>query len=214
MLKNVVIGLLGVILLGAVVVGVYDATRGASTVKADLAQFGWANSGPTNQGDGSGLGYGQGQGQRYGQGQGQGQGNGPGNGNGVPQDHEWISLTGPVVAADGQQLTVDAAERGQLSLRLGKPGFAATQGVIFTPGDTVTILGFDGQNGQFQAGQITNDTTGAVLHLRDPNGRPLWAGQGQGGQGQGRGNGQGGGQGQGQGRGQGNGQGQGWSQNQ
>ena len=58
--------------------------------------------------------------------------------------------------------------------------------IRIVPGDTVTVLGFD-ENGNFQAGQITNESTGEILLLRDPNGRPLWAGRGQGGgQGQGQ----------------------------
>jgi hypothetical protein len=116
-------------------------------------------------------------------------------------------VSGAVVSADEQQLIINVSEQGQLALWLGKPGFAVAQGVTFSPEDKVIVLGFDGQNGSFQAAQITNETTGAILHLRDPNGRPLWAGQGQGqGGGQGRGQGQGNGQGRGQGQGQGQGQ--------
>ncbi len=86
-----------------------------------------------------------------------------------------------MVAFDSQQtLTVDTTERGRLDLWLGRVGFAGQQGITFTAGDTVTVLGFDAPNGQFQAGEITNSTTGQTLYLRDPNGRPLWAGQGQG----------------------------------
>lgn len=80
---------------------------------------------------------------------------------------------------------------GQLTVQLGPPGFASQQGLRFNPGDAVTLIGFSGENGMFQAGQITNDTSGQMLLLRDPNGRPLWAGRGQGG---------GGGAGQGQGQ--------------
>lgn len=96
-----------------------------------------------------------------------------------------------MTAFDGQQtLTVDTAERGRLDLWLGRVGYASQQGATFNAGESVTILGFDAPNGQFQAGEITNDATGQTLYLRDPNGRPLWAGQGQG-QGGGQGNGQG-----------------------
>ena len=90
-----------------------------------------------------------------------------------------MTLTGNVIAVSSQQLEVDTAEQGELTLKLGKPGFAEAQAVVFNPGDAVTVLGFD-EGGMFQAGQITNDTTGEILMLRDPNGRPLWAGQGQG----------------------------------
>jgi hypothetical protein len=130
-------------------------------------------------------------------GQGQaGQGQGNGNGSGVPQamvDKDWITLSGTVNTLTRQGLVVDTAEMGQLTLQMGPPWFAGDQGVSFNPGDTVTIVGgFAGESNTFQAGEITNETTGQKLLLRDPNGRPLWAGRG--GQGQG-----GGGQGQGRG---------------
>jgi hypothetical protein len=102
-------------------------------------------------------------------------------------------LTGEIVSSTDQNLTVETAEMGQLVVQLGPPGFASQQDVAFTAGDLVTLIGFSGENSTFQAGQITNDTTGQMLMLRDPNGRPLWAGRGQGG-------GAGAGQGQGQGQ--------------
>lgn len=195
MIRNIVMGILGVILLGAVAVGIYDSARGASNF--NLPQ--WNSSQPQGQAGGQGQGQGQGhQGQGNGQGQGQGQGNGggqgqgQGQGQGTPIQHTWVTLKGTVVSFDGlQTLTVDTTERGQLNLGLGPSGYAGQQGVNFAAGEPVTVLGFDGQNGVFQAGEITNDATGQTLYLRDPNGRPLWAGQGQG-QGQGNGQGQGG----------------------
>ncbi len=142
--------------------------------------------GQGRQGQGQGQqGQGQGQGKgRHGQNQGQGQGNQAqgGNESGMPQamNHNWITLTGIVLSGDLQQgIIVDSQERGQLSLSMGRPGFASEQEVTFSPGDAVTIFGFEDEGNMFQVGQITNDTTGATLYLRDPNGRPLWAGQGQ-----------------------------------
>jgi hypothetical protein len=198
MIKNILLALLVVILLGAVVVGFYDSVRGASY----FSLLAWNSGQLQGQGQGGGQGNGQGNGQEQGQGGGQGQGQGGGNGQGqgqgggngqsqgTPVQHTWVTLQGTVTAFDGQQtLTVDTAERGQLNLWLGRVGYASQQGVTFNSGDAVTILGFDGTNGQFQAGEITNDATGQTLYLRDPNGRPLWAGQGQGqGRSQGSGN--------------------------
>lgn len=204
MIKKVLVVLLVVILLGAVAIGFYDSARGASNFSLPQWTSGQGQGQGSGQGNGQGRGNGQGgqgQGRGNGQGQGGGQGNGQGRGNGQGQgggqgqgqgqevQHTWITLQGTVTAFDGQQtLTVDTPERGRLDLWLGRVGYASQQGVAFTPGDSLTILGFDGTNGQFQAGEITNTTTGQTLYLRDPNGRPLWAGQGQG---QGRGNGQG-----------------------
>jgi hypothetical protein len=201
MLKKIIISTLVIILLGAVVVGAIDAYRGNSTLQLPEVS---AQANP--------LGWGQGQGQGQGMGQGRGQGRGMGQGQGMRNqsqaqmiEHEWTTLQGTVDSVDPQSMVVDTAEQGQLTLALGPVGFAEQQDVTFNPGDTVTVLGFD-EGGMFHAGEITNDTTGEILQLRDPNGRPLWAGQGQGGQmvaqapgGQGRGRGQGdGGQGQGQ----------------
>lgn len=199
MLKSILIGTIVIVLLGALAVGFYDSMRGASSFS--LPQWNSAQAqgqGGGHQGQGQGRGNGQGQGQGRGQGQGQGQGNGQGRGRGgngqgqgqgqgTPVEHTWVTLQGTVSSFDGQQtLSVETGERGQLDLWLGPTGYAAQQGVIFNPGDAVTILGFDSPNGSFQAGEITNNTSGTTLYLRDPNGRPLWAGQGNG---QGRGHG-------------------------
>ena len=138
------------------------------------------------QGHGRG---GQGQGQR---GELQGQG-GQGQQSGIPQavERDWVTLTGEVVSSTDRELAVETKEMGQLTLHLGPPDFASQQNVAFNTGDPVTMIGFSGENSTFQAGQITNETSGQTLMLRDPNGRPLWAGRGQGG---------GGGAGQGQGQ--------------
>ena len=199
MVKKIIVSALIVILLGAVGVGVYDAYSGQSTFELPQINLNQLTQGQ-GQGQGNGGG-GQGQGRRSGQG---GQGNGQGGDGGSPQamQHTWVTLTGEVVSADAQSLTIDTTEQGQLTVMLGEMGFADTQGVTFTPGDAVTVMGFEGDTGQFQAGQIANDTTGQMLLLRDPNGRPLWAGPGRNGQG----NSQGGGQ-QAQARGQGQGPG-------
>ena len=101
----------------------------------------------------------------------------------MPQamEHDWVTLTGKVVSGEQQSLTVETEEMGQLNLEMGPPWFADEQAVAFNSGDAVTVLGFEGEDSMFQAGQITNGTTGETLFLRDPNGRPLWAGRGQGG---------------------------------
>jgi hypothetical protein len=181
MLKKIMIGSLVFILVGAIGVAVYDAYAGNTNFQLPgLSISGYQSQGGPGQGHGQGgQGQGQGQGQRHGQG---GQGQGQGNGSGVPQaaSKEWVTVTGRVVSSDPQSLTVDTLEQGQLVLRLGPQGFAGQQAVTFNPGANVTIQGFEGENGMFQAAQITNQTTQATLHLRDPNGRPLWAGRGQG----------------------------------
>ena len=194
MAKQIIIGVLIMILVGAVGVGVYDAVQGDSTFETpELDVSALIPGGQQGQGQGGGQGH-------------QGQGEQGGNPAEMSHDHDWVTLTGTVISADAQSLQVETAEQGEIAFQLGLPGFAEQQAVEFTAGDAVTILGFEGEEGMFEAGQINNDTTGEILMLRDPNGRPLWAGQGQG---QSNG-GEQGHQGQGQGQGQGNqGQGQG-----
>jgi len=177
MIKKSIIIALAVFLVGTVSVGAYDVYQGNSSLNLPDFSLGQANQ---NQGWGQGQQQGRGQGQS--QGQEQGQGRGYGDGSGIPQamaNAEWVTLTGSIVSIDQRGMTVDTVEMGQLNLEMGPPWFAGEQGITFNPGDPVTIVGFEGEDSLFQAGQITNDTTGETLLLRDPNGRPLWAGRGQ-----------------------------------
>ncbi|MBP8000858.1 MAG: hypothetical protein KA314_16475 [Chloroflexi bacterium] len=135
-------------------------------------------------------------------GQGQGAAAGTADGSRTPdpqvQVDAWITITGTIMAYQGNSMTV-AADDGQLiTLQSGQPRFFAAQGVTFQVGDEVIIVGFY-QGDQFMAGDITQVATGLRVLLRDPNGRPLWAGVGNNGNGGGGGQGGGGG---GQGRNQ------------
>jgi hypothetical protein len=220
MIKKTIIATVIIVLVGAVGVGIYDAYQGNSTlampnVMAAGSPQASQPAGQAGQMQGQhapGMAAGQTQGQM---GQQQGQGQGAGNSSGQPIQHDWQTLTGAVIEQQPQGLLVDTAEQGELLLNLGRPGFADQQNVTFSPGDTVSIDGFIGDEGFFVAGVINNETTDAILMLRDPNGRPLWAGPGRQQQGaQGQGNGQGGNQGQGGGHGKGQAQGGGQGQNQ
>ena len=44
-------------------------------------------------------------------------------------------------------------------------------------GDSVSLTGFY-EDGDFEVGQIDDQTTGQTVSLRDESGRPLWAGRG------------------------------------
>ncbi len=209
MIKKIVIATLAVILISAVGVGAYDAYQGNSSLEMpNVAALAAGAQGRMSQQGGQGQGQmgrqgGQGQGQmgqQGGQSQGQqgahgAQGQQGANG-GQPVQRDWNSLTGTVIEVQAQGLLVETEERGQLLLSMGRPGFADEQGVIFNPGDAVTVNGFVGDEGFFVAGDITNNATGDMLMLRDPNGRPLWAGPGRSGNG-GNGGNSGGAQGQG-----------------
>jgi hypothetical protein len=186
MAKKIIIATIVIVLLGAVSVGAYDAYQGNSTLSMpDVLAAGSPQAGPQQGQNQMGGGQIQGQGRRgngqmqsqgqMGNGQMQGQGQ---MGNGQQVQHEWQTLTGTVVEMQPQGLLVDTAEQGELLLNLGQPGFAAQQNIGFNPGDAVTIDGFAGDEGLFVAGVIRNEANGQSLQLRDPNGRPLWAGPG------------------------------------
>ncbi len=174
MVKKILITTLIIVLVSAVGVGAYDAYQGNSAL--DLPNINLSQSAAGGQGRGSGQGRGQGR-QGWGQGQSleqgqsqvqdQGQSQGQGSGSVSPQamvDAEWLTLTGTVVSMDQQSMIVDTVEQGELTLQLGPPGFADEQAVILNPGDAVTILGFEDETGIFEAGQITNETTGNTLY--------------------------------------------------
>ena len=95
------------------------------------------------------------------------------------QVDEWVTVSGSLLSFSGGQMTI-GLENGELvSFQAGQPRFFAGQGVTFQVGDVVEVVGFyDGS--QFVAGEITRIESGETVMLRDPNGRPLWAGPGNG----------------------------------
>lgn len=139
-----------------------------------------------------------------GQGNGNAGGTGSADGTHTPnpqaQVDEWITINGTLMAYQGGSMTI-ATEDGQIiTFQTGQPRFFSSQGVTFQVGEEVIVVGFY-EGDTFQAGDITQVSTGLRVLLRDPNGRPLWAGSSNnGGGGNGNGNG-GGGNGNGNGGG-------------
>lgn len=189
MLKKIVVGALVVVVMGAVGVGIIDAAQGKTlAAQAVAAQSNGANAqGAAVNGQGQGYGRG-GQGQGQGQGRGQ-QGNGNGAGGqgqttnpnpGTPQANvtTWTTVKGTVNSFDGVGVSLTTEAGAPLWVQFGQSRYVSAQGVTFNAGDHVTVNGFT-ENGQYQAGTVTNDTTGQTLNLRDATGRPLWAGGGQ-----------------------------------
>jgi hypothetical protein len=76
-------------------------------------------------------------------------------------------------------MTMSTPEGEIIAFQTGQPRFFAEQGITFQVGDEIVVIGFY-ENGQFKAGDITQVSTGLKVMLRDPNGRPLWAGPGNG----------------------------------
>lgn len=146
-----------------------------------------------------------------------GNANGLQDGGNVPQPQaqvdEWITVEGSITAINRSQVTMRLTDNQTLTFQMGQPRFAESQQITLQIGDEISVLGFY-EDDQFSAGEVTVLATGETIMLRDPNGRPLWAGPGgsssggQGGSGQnggGNGNGQGNGNGNGNGSGGGNG---------
>ncbi len=204
MAKKVLMGMLIVVVIGAVVVGVADALTGKSVAAQGIAQTaaqtqvaagngqgngaqGQAQTGTSTQPQGQGQGYRGGQGASNGAG-GQGQTTNPNPG--TPQVNanvtQTVTIVGVVQSFDGVGLSITTDDGAPLWVQFGQSRYVSAQGVAFNANDHITATGFY-ENGQFQAISVVNDTTGQTLTLRDASGRPLWAGGGGAG-GNGRGN--------------------------
>ncbi|MCA9908235.1 MAG: hypothetical protein KC519_06260 [Anaerolineae bacterium] len=115
-------------------------------------------------------------------------GNGENGGQGevqVPAD-QWVTVEGAVTALTNNGLVVLTTEAQSLTVSFGRADFWQSQDTTFAVGDAISMMGF-WEAEQFQVGQVTKTETGERILLRDPNGRPLWAGPGRG-QGNGNGN--------------------------
>ncbi|MEN8241512.1 MAG: hypothetical protein ABFS17_06305 [Chloroflexota bacterium] len=116
---------------------------------------------------------------------GQGQSAGSADGSHTPdpasmvQADEWVTLNGSLLAFQGGSMTIATDSGEVISFQTGQPRFFSSQGVTFQIGDQISVVGFYSGE-QFSAGDITQLSTGERVMLRDPNGRPLWAGPGAG----------------------------------
>jgi hypothetical protein len=119
------------------------------------------------------------------------------------QVDEWVTLEGTLMAFQGGSMTMSTTDGSIISFQTGQPRFFAEQGITFQVGDQMSVLGFN-EDDQFSAGEITQLSTGLRVMLRDPNGRPLWAGPGGNGNGGNGGNWNGGNGNGNSGRGNGN----------
>ncbi|MFN2280876.1 MAG: hypothetical protein ACK2TZ_03365, partial [Anaerolineales bacterium] len=83
------------------------------------------------------------------------------------------------VDPSGQRLWRRTTGGEIITFQTGQPRFFSSQGITFKVGDEIVVVGYY-QDSQFMAGDITQKATGLRVLLRDPNGRPLWAGPGNG----------------------------------
>ncbi len=172
MLKKIVLGTLLVAFIGVLVIGAINRT----TAKAS------DNAGEKN-------GYRRGQSQLNSQqvvpsgGQWDGWGNteslGNGSGTGQAVVGEWATVSGTVIAVDGNALVIKTADSAIVEVANRAWLYAQERGFVARLGDRVTVVGFY-ENGDLEVGRISNETSGQMVSLRDEAGRPLWAGRGRG----------------------------------
>lgn len=106
-------------------------------------------------------------------GSGRNSGAGQGRNETVRAPFEWETLTGKVIAVDGE-VTVQTAE-GEVLIGMGQSAY--WEGFALQVGDQVSVTGFY-EDGEFKAGTFENLTTGETITLRNETGSPLWSGQG------------------------------------
>lgn len=167
MFKNIVIGALALILIGAVAVGVYDWWRVGPAA---------AEAAPAGGGQGQGQ-SGQAQGWRGGQGTTEAGNTAQTTPAGEPQSvpsSAWTTRAGVVQAVEVSGLTVTTDDGQPLWVQLGPNRFWSA-GFTVAVGERVTVTGFT-ENGQFMAAQIVNDASGQAFTLRNDSGQPLWTG--------------------------------------
>jgi len=90
---------------------------------------------------------------------------------------EWEVLQGAVASVDEDALTVKLPSGEQIVVVGRAWSFAQEQGFGPQVGDQVTLAGFF-KGEEFEVGRIENLTAGQIVALRDPDGRPEWAGRG------------------------------------
>lgn len=88
-----------------------------------------------------------------------------------------VELKGSITSVDLAEEVLIDTDGGQIILEGRSLSFAVSQGFNAQMGDEVLLEGFY-EGTDFEIVQITNLTSGLVTTLREPIGRPLWAGGG------------------------------------
>ena len=136
------------------------------------------NGNGSGNANGSGSGSGSGGGNGNGQGQGQGQAQGQQGQGGESLAASWVTVGGRVQSHD-EELLLETGDGQVLEVHSGPQWYWDENDYLVTAGDQVQVAGLE-HEGEFEAGQIENETTGQRIVLRDEDGRPLWSGRGRG----------------------------------
>jgi hypothetical protein len=173
-MKKFVLGTLLVGLIGILVVGAVIRTADKTGRAADVYAAG--------EGQGYGGGQGRGQQQTTSQavtGQGRGQGAGVLALEGATAAEDWITYEGTIVQAPaaGVDMILATADGQEILVGSG-PGYLDDMGLSLQAGEQVQVQGY-WEDDEFKAGQVTRLRDGATVDLRDTYGRPAWSGAGQ-----------------------------------
>lgn len=106
-----------------------------------------------------------------------GQGEGSGAGQEAIAPEAWVTYAGIITQAANSEFLMQLETGSEMPFQLGQPAFWQTQGVTLAVGDEVSVLGY-WQGERFTVAEVAKTLTGERIMLRDPNGRPLWAGPG------------------------------------
>jgi len=90
----------------------------------------------------------------------------------------WITVEGSVVSADTEALVVSTADGETVVIEGRAWRFAQELGYTARINAPITVVGFY-EDGEFKVVQISGNGSEAPLQLREPGGRPIWAGGGQ-----------------------------------
>jgi hypothetical protein len=187
MLKKVVltallVGLIGILVAGGVI-RTLDKTGNVAEARGRGEGLGYASNDTQGRGqsDLAQSDYGRGQGQG-GNGGGGGQGQGAGGDRLYPNyenpPDEWAIYEGTVIEAptDGGDMVIETADGQEIVVGTG-PSYMQAQGFTLQAGENVQVQGY-WENGELRAAQVTRQSDGQTIILRDQTGRPAWAGGG------------------------------------
>ena len=91
------------------------------------------------------------------------------------QGKELVTLQGSFSRVEPAEEVVMDVESGQIVLEGRSLSYAVSQGFSAQVGEVVSLTGFyEGEN--FEIVELINHTTQQTIRLREPGGRPLWAG--------------------------------------
>ncbi len=91
------------------------------------------------------------------------------------------TLRGLLNGVDAKSLSMTTDDGRRLYVQIGSARYNRSLGFAPQVGERVTVNGFVGEQGLFQAVSVTIERSGQVFNFRDSAGQPLWTqGEGQG----------------------------------